>query len=312
MNLTPTVYTLQDLKDWEHRAALISPPIRLAVLGDPVAHSASPQMHNAALQHHNLPFSYVRLHIRPEELSEAIPLLRSRNFIGVNLTIPHKAAILPLIDSIDPSAQFLGVANTVAFREKTSIAFNTDGGGLTRAVKADFGVHLGALKTIVLGAGGGAGRAIAIQCVLECCPQITLVNRTFEKAHRLALELDTLARKAHPANPPTIQIATLDSASLREVADSAQLLIQCTSLGMKPDDASPFPRDLLRKTHLVYDTIYSHPTRLLADAQEIGARVANGLSMLLHQGALAFEIWFENKQAPISLMEAALRKPVSH
>lgn len=289
------VYTLEDLRLWTRAAA----PIQLAVLGAPVAHSASPPMHMAALRVCGLPQRYGRIHILPEELSEAIVLLRHSGFLGVNLTIPHKTAVLTLLSDIDPKALRLGAVNTVCFGPETASGFNTDGAGLERSIAESFGARLSELRVLILGAGGGAGRAISLYCGLAGCPEITLVNRTLSKAEELAAHLRALA------TPPLVHICEPGSRELDELARKAELIIQCSSLGMHPDDPSPLEASLLHRGHLVYDTIYSTPTRLLHDAKAAGARTANGLSMLLHQGALAFEIWFK-RPAPVESMREAL------
>ena len=300
MNALRQVYSLEDLRTWTPSTA----PMQLAVLGSPVAHSASPPMHLAALQACGLPHTYGRLHVLPEELPEAFALLQQTGFTGVNLTLPHKTAVLPLLSHTDPNARTLGAVNTVAFAAGATSGFNTDGAGLERSVAESFGVQLSALRVLILGCGGGAGRAISLYCGLAGCPEITLVNRTLSKAEELSTQL-----RALPA-PPLVHVTAPDSGSLRSHAKEADLILQCSSLGMQPDDPSPLEAALLHPGHLVYDTIYSTPTRLLRDAAAAGARTANGLSMLLHQGALAFEIWFQ-RPAPLELMREALLRAVS-
>jgi shikimate dehydrogenase len=295
MNALRQVYSLEDLRNWTEATA----PIQLAVLGSPVAHSASPPMHMAALLACGLPQKYGRLHILPEELPEALDLLQRTGFTGVNLTIPHKTAVLPLLSQIDPNARQLGAVNTVCFHAGTTSGFNTDGAGLERSVAESFGVKLSDLRVLILGSGGGAGRAISLYCGLAGCPEITLVNRTVSKAEELATQLRALP------SPPRVHVAAPGSEALRPLAKDAHLILQCSSLGMHPDDPSPLDATLLHSEQLVYDTIYSSPTRLLSDASAAGARTANGLSMLLHQGALAFEIWFQ-RPAPLALMREAL------
>ncbi len=296
---TPAVFTVEDLRHWKGSA-----PLQLAVLGDPVAHSASPPMHMAALEACGLLHTYGRIHIRPEELPEAMRLLKESAFIGVNLTIPHKTAVLPFLNAVDPHARIMGAVNTVLFKEGRLTGFNTDGKGLTRAIAEDFGVDLGALRVLILGAGGGAGRAVALQCALEGCPKITLVNRTREKAAALAEEIASLPGLPQP--PPIVTALGADSVTLSAHLEATDIILQCSSVGMKDGDPSPLPLRFLRREHLVYDTIYSRPTQLLADARTVGARSSNGLSMLLHQGALAFEIWFQ-RAAPVEAMRTALR-----
>lgn len=293
-----SVFNLQDLRQWTSEA-----PLQLAVLGDPVAHSASPPMHMAALRACGLHHTYGRLHIKPEELDETIQRLAQTGFFGVNLTIPHKTAVLPLLHEIDPHAKIMGAVNTVVFRDARISGFNTDGRGLVRAIAEDFGVQLGALRVMVVGAGGGAGRAVALQCAIEGCSQIALVNRTRHKAEALEREIQDLALQ----QGTTSHVLVLEShaPALHDCAKETDLIIQCSALGMQEHDPSPIPSDMLRAGLLVYDTIYSRETQLVLDARAKGARTSNGLSMLLHQGALAFEIWFE-RAAPVDAMRRAL------
>ena len=290
------VYSLEDLRAWPAE----QPPLRLAVLGDPVAHSASPPMHNAALAACGIDARYTRLHIRAEELAEAFRLLPAQGFIGVNCTIPHKFAALALVDRADDHARRIGVVNTVAVEGEKLVGYNTDGPGLVRAVRAELGADLRDLRVMILGAGGGAGRAIAMQCAIENCPGIVLINRTFEKLMPLVRELDAFYPLNRLANDD------FDPGALRARLAQTDLIINCTSVGMKADEPSPIPADLLASHHLIYDTIYTAArTPLLLAGDAVGARGANGLTMLLHQGALSFEIWFQ-RPAPIEVMRAAL------
>ncbi len=301
------VYTLSDLRHWREAASDASPPLRLAVIGDPVAHSASPPMHNAALERTGLAARYTRLHIRPEELAEAVKLLPEAGFLGVNVTIPHKTAILPLLTRVDEHARRIGAVNTVLVDGQELIGFSTDGPGLVRALRAEFGVDLRDLRVMVLGAGGGAGRAIAMQCGLERCERLVLVNRTPAKAQALLPALAPLLDAPRVGGPlARLAVIPWEEEALRREMDQLDLIINCTSLGMKPGEPSPIPSAILQPHLMVYDTIYTAArTKLMQAAEEAGARSANGLSMLLHQGALAFEIWF-NRPAPVEAMRAGL------
>lgn len=301
------VYELADLQNWKTATADAEPPLRLAVFGDPVAHSASPPMHNAALEKCNIPARYTRLHIRPEELAEAFRLLPEQGFIGANVTIPHKAAALPLMRQVDDHARRIGVVNTVVVEGNELVGFNTDGPGLVRAVRAEFGVDLRDLRVMVLGAGGGAGRAIAMQCAIENCERLVLVNRTLDKAREIAAELEPMLSGPRVSGPVArLDVIPWEDTELRFQLSHTDLVINCTSVGMKRTDPSPLPSSLLEPHLMVYDTIYTASrTKLMQAADEAGARSANGLSMLLHQGALAFEIWF-NREAPLDVMRAAL------
>jgi shikimate dehydrogenase len=301
------VYDFQDLQRWSEVTADEKPPLRLAVIGDPVAHSASPQMHNAALEKLRIEARYARLHLRPEELAGAVKLLPRAGFIGLNATIPHKAALIPLVTRVDEHARRIGAINTVLVEGEELIGFNTDGPGLVRAVRAEFGVDLRDLRVMVLGAGGGAGRAIAMQCALERCERLVLVNRSAEKAAALLPELAAQLGGPHVGGPNArVSMVAWEDEAIRREMDQLDLIINCTSVGMKASEPSPLPSALLQPHLMVYDTIYTaSKTKLTQAAEEAGARAANGLSMLLHQGALSFEIWF-NRPAPVEVMRAAL------
>ena len=303
------VYTLADLRQWKTVTAGEPFPIRLAVFGDPVAHSRSPQMHNAALEACGMAARYCRLHTRPEELPEALRLLPGAGFIGVNCTIPHKATTLDLVDVADEHARKIGVVNTVVVEGDRLLGFNTDGPGLLRAVQAEFGVDLRDLRVMVLGAGGGAGRAIAAQCAIENCERLVLVNRTFEKAQQLALELEPFFKGPRVFGPMRrLEAVPWEEHHLAAQLTNIDLVINATSCGMKHTDPSVLPASILRANLLVYDTIYTaQNTPLMEDAQSVGARTANGKSMLLHQGALSFEIWF-NRPAPVEVKRAAMER----
>jgi shikimate dehydrogenase len=305
------VYTLADLREWAAVTAAEAPPIRLSVMGDPVAHSRSPAMHNPALAAAGIAAAYARLHILQAELPEALHLLPERNFIGTNVTIPHKAAALAVIDEVDPQARKAGGVNTVVVEGEKLIGFSTDGPGLVRAIRAEFGFDLRDLRVLILGAGGGAGRAIAVQCAIEGSARLVLVNRTFERAQALAAELAPAFRETRVTGPlMRLEAAPWNDAALARQLPNIDLIINATPLGMASSAelrrTSPIPASLLRPTHLVYDTVYtSGRTPLLLAADEAGARAADGLSMLLYQGALSFEIWF-GRSAPLDVMRAAL------
>lgn len=306
------VYTIEDLRDWKAATAGEEPAIRLAVFGDPVAHSLSPQMHNAALEACGIPARYCRLHIHPEDLPEALRLLPKAGFIGSNFTIPHKAALMTLLDGVDEHATKIGAVNTVVVDGERLSGFNTDGPGLLRAVRAEFGVDLRDLRVMVLGAGGGAGRAISTQCAIENCQRLVLVNRTFEKARTLASELEPYFKGPQVSGPVRrLEAVPWDEKELGRQLANTDLVINATSCGMKRTDPSVLPASILRPHLLVFDTIYTAQlTPLLTDAQSVGARIANGASMLLYQGVLSFEIWF-NRAAPVEVMRVAMEKAMA-
>ena len=300
-------YTLADLQRWEQLSSDSNPPIRAGVFGDPVAHSLSPQMQNAALRACGINMQYARFHIRPGELRSALRLLRRLDFVGVNLTLPHKIAGLAQMDEADEFAARAGAVNTVCLRNGKLLGSNTDGEGFGRAIRSEFAVPLGALRIMVLGAGGGTGRAVAWQCALENCQRLVLVNRTVEKAQMLAQELRLFCNgKGMPRSATQLEVIAWEESAMRAQLGQIDLIVNATPLGMNPSDALPVPARLLAPHHTVFDCIYEpRKTALLSAAEQAGARIANGLSMLLQQGALSFSIWFQ-REAPIDAMRKAL------
>jgi shikimate dehydrogenase len=209
--------------------------------------------------------------------------------------------------SLDPLAADLGAVNTVVFEAAGIRGFNTDGPGFVRAIRDEFAVDLRDLRILLLGAGGGAGQAIAAQCAREGCERLVLVNRTLDKLVPLAARLGPWFHSDRLEGPgDRLRVLALDDPALRGAAAESDLIINCSSLGLRHGDPAPLPESLIGPWHLVYDTIYQPPkTALLRAAAAAGARVGNGLSLLLHQGALAFEIWFPG-DAPLAAMRAGL------
>jgi shikimate dehydrogenase len=300
-------YTLADLEKWPEIARDIDPPIRLGVFGDPVAHSLSPEMQNAALRACEIDAQYARFHIRPNELRSALRFLRNLDFVGVNLTVPHKIAGFAQIDEADEFASRAGSVNTIRVHDKKLVGSNTDGEGFLRAIRSEFSVDLRDLRVMIIGAGGGTGRAIAWQCALENCERLVLLNRTVEKANALADRLRPFFMEARVLGPAARleAIAWEESAIRMQLADT-DLIVNATFLGMNSSDPAPIPARLLAPHHIVFDCVYgASKTALLHAAEQAGARSANGMSMLLHQGALSFSIWFD-REPPIEAMRKAL------
>ncbi len=276
---------------------------KLAVIGNPVAHSLSPEMHNPALKAAGIDTEYIRVLIENGEVKTALTRFRDAGFIGINCTVPHKFDALESVDHLDPQAKRLGAVNTVVFaKDGTASGFNTDGPGFARAITESFGRKLSDLRVLILGAGGGAGRAVAVQCATEGVPHLTLANRTTAKAETVASEISSY----YPSDQ--IEITPLDHLDLAEI----DLVINATSSGMKPEDAPIIPPSAFTSHHLVYDMIYApSETKLLADASAAGASTANGLSMLIHQGAIAFEHWFPGCSDPTSAMRQGITSALS-
>jgi len=301
----PTVYCAEDLAQGGgiFRGLMLDGkpcPARLSVFGDPIAHSKSPQLHNAALSKREHGLQYVRIRVAPEELQQALENLAEADFLGTNLTIPHKQAALSLVEAISPEARLMQAINTVAVRDGKLHGFNTDGPGFAAAIHEEFGVELGSLRVLILGGGGGAGRAITVQCAIAGCPLVFVANRTVEKAELLSEDIEQSLGKV-------ITPISLAPEALKNALACVDLIVNATPLGMKESDPSPLSEGLLNKNHLLYDSVYSGgETSLQRQALQSGARYVNGLSMLLHQGALAYEIWF-NEPAPLETMRKALK-----
>ncbi|MBK1790680.1 shikimate dehydrogenase [Persicirhabdus sediminis] len=296
------VYTLADLCDRQTLDAGADKPAKLAVLGYPIKHSASPQMHQAALDELDIDCRYIRLEVEPGMLNEAIDRMRQLGFIGCNVTVPHKQEAFENCTQLSDDARALGVCNTLTFSDDGVHGHNTDGPGLLNAIKDDFGVELKDLKVLIVGAGGGAGKAIATQCARAGCPQLTLANRTVAKVEAVRDELIQQLQ----LDPANIHAVAPTDSSFGELVKSSQLIINATSLGLKSDDPLPMDAQLIDASQLVYDAIYNPPvTSLMAAAAETGCKTSNGLSMLVHQGALAFETWF-GQQPNTKLMKSAI------
>lgn len=287
------VYTLPDLDSRELLDRESDLPARLAVIGHPVAHSKSPQMHQPALDEAKTGVRYVRIDLAPDEFAAGIEALVKLGFIGCNVTVPHKEAAFSIANEHDEDAEDLGVCNTLIFDNGNIRGVSTDGAGFGQAILEDFQLPLNSLKIMIIGAGGGAGRAIATHCANESCEQLILVNRSIEKAVLLSDKLRSrLNDEYHLAGPSDRLIACgLDDPRLPGLIEQVELIVNASSLGLKPNDPSPIPGRLIEPHHLVYDTIY-HSTKLQKDAGQRGARLSTGQSMLLHQGALSFEHWF--------------------
>jgi len=307
MQTTIERYTLADLENWDEVARDINPAIRLGVFGDPIAHSLSPQMQNAALQACHIGMQYARFHIRPNELRPALLLLRKLDFIGINVTVPHKIAAFTQADETDESAARVGAVNMLRLRHDKLIASNTDGEGFARAIRTEFSMDVRDLRIMIIGAAGGTGRAVAWQCALENCERLVLVNRTLDKASALAEQLRPFFSGARVLGPSArLEAIPLNESAMRIQLAEVDLIVNATPLGMSLSDPAPVPTRLLAPHHIVFDCVYGpSKTALVRAAEEAGARGANGLSMLLYQGALSFSIWFD-REAPIEAMRKAL------
>lgn len=290
---------------WSAASGRFMPPARLAVIGDPIAHSRSPQMHNPALQACGIAAQYIRVQVPVGRVAEAFRQFAACGFLGVNITIPHKFEALDAVDVLDPLARQLGAVNTLAIRDGKLHGYNSDGPGFLRSVREVFGVEVQDLRVLILGAGGGAGRAVAVQCALEHCPKLVLANRTVSKADKLADEVTKFSQRSE------VRVIPWTDEAVAAEMNGIDLIVNATSLGMKSGDAKLVPAEALQSRHRVFDMVYraAGETPLLADAKLAGARTVDGLTLLLHQGAISFEHWFD-RPAPLEVMRESLRNAV--
>lgn len=295
------VYQMSDLIARDVLDAFHEKPAILAVIGCPVSHSASPAMHQPALDACGIHGRYIKLEVPVGRVMEALHHLKELGFVGANITVPHKFAALDACHQVDESARQIGAVNTIRFVDDEIHGWNTDGPGFARAIGEEFDASLAGLRVMIVGAGGGAGQAIATQCAIDGAARVILVNRTVEK-------IDTLLQVLTRRFPKTrFHAIALNDPQLCGVAKQCQLMVNTSSLGLRPDDPSPIPSSSFAKHQWVYDTIYKPPlTAFLRDAIKAGAEVANGFSMLLHQGVLAYNIWFPQR-APLEIMREGLR-----
>ena len=278
---------------------------RLAgIIGHPIAHTLSPAMHNAAFAEMGMDWCYLPFDVRPQELGAALAGLGALGCQGLNVTIPHKQAVVQYMSRLSSEARLIGAVNTIEFLGKRPIGHNTDGRGFVHAFEDEGGEKLTGKRVLLLGAGGAAA-AVAVQLLIEGVDHLTLANRTVKKAQRLVESCRRrFARKRVTALP-------LRADRLAPIVREVQIIINATSLGMRSEDRSPIPAGLLRPDLAVCDLVYKPPmTPLLREAQSVGARTINGVGMLLWQGALAFEIW-TGKKPPVEVMKKALQKALS-
>jgi len=264
------------------------------IFGWPVRHSLSPAMHNAAFRALALPCRYEAFEVAPDGLPDAIRAIRALGLGGVNVTIPHKQAVIPLLDAVDARAERIGAVNTIAVSGDRLIGHNTDGEGFLRSL-LEAGVDPVARPVVLLGA-GGAALGVADALLDRGVSDLSLWARSLEKVAPVAARLAS----AFPA-------ARITTAALASPLPTwPVLLINATPLGMKPDDPLPDAIESIGPASVVADLVYRpDETPLLAEAKRRGATTVSGLGMLLHQGVLAFEIW-TGRPAPVAAMRAAL------
>lgn len=259
------------------------------LLGTPIAHSISPMIHNEAFRMLGLDFVYLCFDTKHADLKTMVQTLREMNVLGFNLTMPDKERILPYLDELSPAAAMIGAVNTVKNENGRLIGHNTDGIGFMQSVK-DTGYDIRSGEMTLLGAGGAAS-SIAVQAALDGVPALHIINRK-GRSWNNAIRLATLINERTGCRADVTDFA--DIAAVKNAVHQSSLLANATSIGMAPDtDASPIvDTSCFHSGLLVSDIIYNPRfTKLMLDAKAAGCRTANGLYMLLYQGAAAFHIW---------------------
>lgn len=260
------------------------------ILGYPVEHTLSPAMHNAAFKALGLDYCYVPFLVHPDYLKDAVKAIRALNLCGVNVTIPHKEKVMPLLDGINEEASFIGAVNTIVNSEGRLIGYNTDGKGFMQSL-IESGISVEGKDILIIGA-GGASRAISYY-LSQKTKTLYLYNRNKNRAEKLVQDLKKIRNN----------ISLIEDISSIE---RYHIIINATPLGLKKEDPLPFDTSLLRAEQTVCDLIYKK-TRLLEEASKKGCATLDGLGMLLWQGLFAFELW-TGKKPQVEVMRNALMK----
>jgi shikimate dehydrogenase len=268
----------------------------LALIGQPVGHSLSPEMHNAAFVADGLDFVYVCLDVDPDELPAAVTGLEALKLRGFNVTMPHKRAMISLVDELDEEARISGALNTVVIEASGLRGFNTDGGGMVMACQ-EAGIELSGRSVLLLGAGGTAA-AIAVAFGKAGVGELHIANRNVERAAQLRDDL-------HETGMKGLAVHALDA--LQKTAPDAEVVINATPLGMREGDPMPVPSGYVRKGRAFCDAVYrpGSQTPLVRLARERGATVVAGDRMLLYQGVLAQKLW-TGREPNVKAMDRAI------
>ena len=273
------------------------------IIGDPIEHSMSPVMHNAAFEVLGLDYAYLPFRVRREELPEAIAGIRALNLVGLNVTLPHKVSVIPLLDKLDPLAERMGAVNTIVNESGGLAGYNTDAPGFLQALLSK-GIEPEGRKIVILGA-GGAAKGISF-ILAEAGANLVILNRTLSRAEELASQIAQYYHKK-------LEAMALSEENLSKALNGADVLVNTTSMGMVPGvDQTPVPAKLLKSDMTVFDIVYNPlETRLLREAKAVGARTIDGLDMLVWQGVLAFEK-FTGQKAPFEIMKGAAIKALGY
>jgi len=280
----------------------------IGVIGYPLKHSISPDFQQAALDYYKLDMRYEAREVKADDLPSAVNQLRQPQNLGANITVPYKETVIGLLDKIDDFAGLVGAVNTVVNSDGRLAGFNTDAPGFLKALRVDAGFEPANKKVLILGA-GGAARAVSFSLLQEKVSVLIIANRSLAKAENLA---GALAKQAANSKMKTeIEVVPLSSANLKKTVVQCQLIVNCTTVGMKcssEEGLSPLVSGLIPKDALVYDLVYNpSQTPLLKMAKAAGTKTLGGLPMLVYQGAASFKLW-TGREAPLDIMLTAARK----
>ncbi|MYA69403.1 shikimate dehydrogenase [Candidatus Poribacteria bacterium] len=257
----------------------------VGVIGDPVEHSRSPQMHNAAFAKAGLDYVYVPFHVRPNDLAAAIAGFKAINVVGINVTLPHKQAVISHLTSISREAELIGAVNTLTFTDEGIHGDNTDAPGVLRALAENENMSVPVGENVVVLGAGGAARAVVVALALAGVASMTIANRTVERAVALAEEM-------RQKTGISMQGLGLADAQLPVAVRESMLLINTATVSMDATHPLLISADWLQPNTIVYDIVYTPPvTPLMRAAAARGCETLGGIGMLVHQGAIAFEKW---------------------
>ncbi len=271
------------------------------LFGHPVRHTFSPAMHNAAFEALNLDYVYLPFEVRPEDLVPAVAALQALGLSGINVTIPHKEAVLPLLDEVSEEAALIGSVNTIQVSREGLVGHNTDAYGFETSLREEAGMVLAGKRIFVLGA-GGASRAVAFQSALSGAQEVTIADVVSARADALC------AAVADRVPACRVDSCATDARAIEQAVGGKDLFVNATPVGMKTDDPRLIDVAWLAPGAVVFDAIYNpQQTRLLQEASARGLQTVNGVGMLVHQGARAFE-FFTGTPGPVAIMRGVLQE----
>jgi len=279
----------------------------IGLIGHPLKHSISPYFQQAALDYYRLDIRYEAWETDPAQLQDIVNDLRKPQNVGANVTVPHKEAVLPLLDEVDDLASSIGAVNTIVKKDDRLLGFNTDAYGFIEALDKEGHLDPEGKQVVILGAGGVA-RAVGFVLVQKKVASLAITDGIFERARALAENLVKHIKGASPSSKdlePAVTAFQWQGLSSAKTFDHCDLIVHCTTIGMKhssQEGQSPLSLEVIPRNILVYDVVYNPwLTPLLRLAQKAGANILGGLPMLVYQGAASFKLWTE-REAPVDIM----------